>query len=251
LTPCLDRGASISVADRKGQTVYCSRHHVETEIKPYPFYAGMKQAMAANRKTFVVDDPDLTGGKRYVSFSPVGDIGWTVFVGRDKRVILLSGLEYYIQVTAIALLLLSIILFLAFSRKQMLNQQKEPDRAVDATIQEGMMVQGDPYLMRIAMENLVTNAFKFTGKTADPRIAFGEVRNDTETAYFVRDNGAGFDMAYVGKLFGAFQRLHASDEFPGTGVGLATVQRIIHRHGGRVWAEGETGKGATFYFAVP
>jgi PAS domain S-box-containing protein len=459
--------------------------------------------MAANRKTFVVDDPDLTGGKRYVSFSPVGDIGWTVFVGRDKRAILLSGLEYYIQVTAIALLLfLSIILFLAFSRKQMLNQQtreqleaerriragherlksyvdvtmqlawttndrgeivednpswskftgrgyeaikgvgwledihpddrdrtekvwrkavaekalyeteyrlrrydgvyrdylargvplladdgsvrewvgacidisarkkaekqiqqlneeleqrviertaqlsaankeleafsysvshdlraplrsidgfsqalledyqeklddmgkdylervrkatqrmglliddmlklsritqaemkhetldlsamirdivethqqKEPDRAVDATIQEGMMVQGDPYLMRIAIENLVTNAFKFTGKTADPRIAFGEVRNDTETAYFVRDNGAGFYMAYVGKLFGAFQRLHASDEFPGTGVGLATVQRIIHRHGGRVWAEGEPGKGATFYFALP
>jgi len=672
----LDPGASISVADRKGQTVYCSRHHVETEIKPYPFYAAVKQAIAARHQTFVVDDPDLSGGKRYVSFSPVGDIGWTVFVGRDKGAILLSGLGYYIQVTAIALLLfLSIILFLAYSRKQVIAQQireqllagkkirageeryksyiditmqlawttngigelveanpswsaytgsdyeaikgfgwledihpedrdptekawrkaveekgmyeteyrlrrydgvyrdylvrgvplfaddgsvrewvgaciditdrkkaekqiqrqgkilaaindvfretiaaqseqavaetclrvgqeltgskfgfigeitptglfttyalsdpgweacripktranvlikdmairgiwgqvilkkqslivndpgshpdrvgipkghpaltsflgvplmdqkkvmgmiamanretgyaadhqkdiealcvafvealrrkkaereilrlneeleqrviertaqlsaankeleafsysvshdlraplrsidgfsqalledyqeklddmgkdylervrkatqrmglliddmlklsritraemkhetldlsamirdivethrqSEPDRAVDISVQEGMTVQGDPYLMRIAMENLVSNAFKFTGKTADPQIAFGEVRNDRETVYFVRDNGAGFDMAYAGKLFGAFQRLHTSDEFPGTGVGLATVQRIIHRHGGRVWAEGETGKGATFYFALP
>jgi len=129
--------------------------------------------------------------------------------------------------------------------------QSEPDRAVDISVQEGIMVEGDPYLMRIAMENLVNNAFKFTGKTADPRIAFGTVLGDGETVYFIRDNGAGFDMAYVGKLFGAFQRLHTSDEFPGTGIGLATVQRVIHRHGGRVWAEGEIGKGATFYFALP
>lgn len=675
----LDPGASISLIDRKGQAVYCSRHHVEKEVKPYPFYSNMNQAMAANHKTFAVDDPELGGGTRYISFSPVGDIGWTVLVGRDKRSILVSGSAYYLQVTAIAFLLfLSIVLFLAYSRKQVMAQQiqeqlqaeklirvgeeklrdlslrqeailaaipdiimevdadkvytwanpsgfdffgedvigkeaafyfeggqetyrmvqplfngskevvyleslqrrkdgekrllawwcrvlkdesgqvtgalssarditdqkqaeeqvqrqgkllaaindvffetltaqseeavaetclrvaqdltgskfgfigeitpnglfttyalsdpgwqacripetqanvlikdmvirgiwgqvilekqslivndplswpgrvgtpqghppltsflgvpliderkvigmiavanresgytadyqqdmeaicvafveairrkkaeekiknlnaeleqrvierteqlsaankeleafsysvshdlraplrsidgfsqalleeyqgklddmgkgylervrkatqrmglliddmlklsritraemkhesvdlsgmvreiaearqkSDPDRAVDMTVQAGITVQGDPYLLKIAMENLVKNAFKFTGKEAHPRIEFGTALRDGETACFIRDNGAGFDMAYVDKLFGAFQRLHTSDEFPGTGIGLATVQRIIHRHGGGVWAEGETGKGATFYFTLP
>jgi light-regulated signal transduction histidine kinase (bacteriophytochrome) len=117
-------------------------------------------------------------------------------------------------------------------------------------IQEGIMVQGDPFLMKIAMENLVNNAFKFTANTSDPRIEFGAVAKDGETCYFIKDNGAGFDMAYAGKLFGAFQRLHMTDEFSGMGIGLANVQRIIHRHGGRVWAEGEVGKGATLYFTI-
>ena len=122
---------------------------------------------------------------------------------------------------------------------------------VDVTIQGGIMVHGDPRLIKIAMESLVDNAYKFTGKAAHPRIEFGTAVRNGGTACFIRDNGDGFEMAYSGKLFGAFQRLHTADEFPGTGIGLATVQRIIHRHGGQVWAEGEKGKGATFYFTLP
>jgi signal transduction histidine kinase/PAS domain-containing protein len=131
------------------------------------------------------------------------------------------------------------------------NQQNNPDRAVDVIIQEGIVVQGDPYLMQIVLENLLDNAWKFTVNARHPRIEFGRTIKEGKTAYYVRDNGAGFDMTYVGKLFGAFQRLHTKEEFAGTGIGLATVQRIINRHGGQVWAEGEVGKGATFYFTLP
>jgi PAS domain S-box-containing protein len=126
-----------------------------------------------------------------------------------------------------------------------------PERVVDVRVQEGVVVQGDPYLMKIAVENMMANAWKFTGETEDPRIEFGTEIRDGKTICYIRDNGAGFDMAYVGKLFGVFQRLHTTQEFPGTGIGLATVQRIIHRYGGKVWAEGEKGKGATFYFTLP
>jgi PAS domain S-box-containing protein len=130
-------------------------------------------------------------------------------------------------------------------------QKKEnPDRSVDVIIQESIIVQGDPNLMQIVLENLLDNAWKFTGKEAHPRIEFGTTVRDGKTACFIRDNGAGFDMAYVDKLFGAFQRLHKTAEFPGTGIGLATVRRIINRHGGHIWAEGEVGKGATFYFTL-
>jgi light-regulated signal transduction histidine kinase (bacteriophytochrome) len=101
------------------------------------------------------------------------------------------------------------------------------------------------------MENLIRNAWKFTSKVAVPRIEFGATSSGGTTEFFVRDNGAGFDMAHAGKLFAPFQRLHSVAEFPGTGIGLATVQRIIRRHGGRVWAEGQVGAGATFHFTVP
>jgi len=130
------------------------------------------------------------------------------------------------------------------------QQKNDPGRSVAVTIQKGILVQGDPYLLKIAMENLVNNAFKFTGKTAQARVEFGTAVREGVTVCFIQDNGAGFDMTYGGKLFGAFQRLHTTAEFPGTGIGLATVQRIIHRHGGRIWAEAEKGKGATFFFTL-
>ena len=118
-------------------------------------------------------------------------------------------------------------------------------------VQEGAVVRGDPNLLQIALGNLLDNAWKFTGAAAHPRIEFGAAVEGGETACWIRDNGVGFDMAYAGKLFGAFQRLHTTEEFPGTGIGLATVKRIISRHGGRVWAEGKTGEGATFHFTLP
>jgi hypothetical protein len=129
-------------------------------------------------------------------------------------------------------------------------REAEPARAVEVKIRPGVVVGGDGQLLRIALENLLTNAWKFTANVPAPRVEFGTMQAGGETGYFVRDNGAGFDMAYVDRLFAPFQRLHRTSEFPGTGIGLATVQRIIHRHGGRVWAEGLVGQGATFYFTI-
>lgn len=129
-------------------------------------------------------------------------------------------------------------------------QQHNPDRQVDFIIQDNLVVQGDSRLLRVMLQNLFENAWKFTADRLRAAIEFGSLSQEGNKIYFVRDNGAGFDMAYANKLFGAFQRLHRIDEFPGTGIGLATVQRILHRHGGRVWAEGTVGQGATFYFVV-
>ena len=129
-------------------------------------------------------------------------------------------------------------------------QESEPERKMDARVRPGVVVTGDSQLLKIAMENLLENAWKFTAKEPESRIEFGMMQAGGEATYFVRDNGAGFDMTYTDRLFGPFQRLHPQGEFPGNGIGLATVQRIIHRHGGRVWAEGLVGQGATFYFTM-
>jgi signal transduction histidine kinase len=126
----------------------------------------------------------------------------------------------------------------------------DPTRKVQFLIAPDCAADGDPRLVRLALDNLMRNAWKFSGKRPDARIEFG-LTEEPETAFFVRDNGAGFDMAFSKRLFGVFQRLHAASDFPGTGIGLATVQRIIHRHGGRSWAVGVVNQGATFYFTLP
>jgi len=123
-----------------------------------------------------------------------------------------------------------------------------PERKVDVVVAGGMTASADPRLARILLANLVGNAWKFTGREPAARVEVGSEMVDGDTRMFVRDNGVGFDMIYAHKLFGAFQRLHSQSEFPGVGIGLATVRRIVNRHGGRAWAEGAVGEGATFYF---
>jgi PAS domain S-box-containing protein len=129
-------------------------------------------------------------------------------------------------------------------------QLTQPKRQVEFNITPGLSAYGDGRLLRLVLENLLGNAWKFTRRHAHAQIEFSCMQVDSDTIYFVRDDGAGFDMTYADKLFGAFQRLHASTDFEGTGIGLATVQRIIYRHGGRLWAEAEVEKGATFYFTL-
>jgi signal transduction histidine kinase len=130
-------------------------------------------------------------------------------------------------------------------------ERRNPGRRVDVTVEAGLQASADPQLLTIVFENLLANAWKFTGKREDAHIGVGQTFSDHgDPVFFVRDNGAGFDMAYADKLFGAFQRLHSESEFEGTGVGLATVKRIITRHGGQVWAEAVEGQGATFFFTL-
>jgi PAS domain S-box-containing protein len=129
-------------------------------------------------------------------------------------------------------------------------QEMEPDRNVDVVIPETMAMRADPLLMQIALENLIGNAWKFTRRTETARIELGVTEKNGQQVFFVRDNGAGFDMQYADKLFSAFQRLHSEKDFPGIGIGLTTVLRVVERHGGRVWAEAVVDEGATFYFSL-
>ncbi|HEY0845475.1 MAG TPA: MASE3 domain-containing protein, partial [Noviherbaspirillum sp.] len=128
-------------------------------------------------------------------------------------------------------------------------RQRDAGRQVEFTIESDMQVRADPRLLRIVFENLMGNAWKFTGKTANAKIEVAMLRHDDVPVIVVRDNGAGFSMEYAHKLFAPFQRLHSASDFEGSGIGLATVQRIVHRHGGRVWAEAAVGNGASFYFS--
>jgi PAS domain S-box-containing protein len=130
-------------------------------------------------------------------------------------------------------------------------RERDPHRMVEALIEPGLVARGDEGLLRIALENLLSNAWKFTAQQTRARIEVGTSCQKGSRVFFVRDNGAGFSMAHAGRLFGVFQRLHSEQEFPGTGIGLATVRRIFTRHGGQVWAEAKIGEGATFYFSLP
>lgn len=130
-------------------------------------------------------------------------------------------------------------------------REREPGRQVQVTVQDGLIAQGDPRLLSAVLQNLLANAWKFSSKQPQARIEVGsELGAEDDTIFFVRDNGAGFDMAFTHKLFGTFERLHSPGDFPGTGIGLATVKRVIERHGGRVWAEGKPNGGATFFFTL-
>jgi len=139
----------------------------------------------------------------------------------------------------------------ALARKISLDlRMRQPERKVSFVIADRVEVEGDEKLLQVVLENLLGNAWKYTGKREDALIEFGIAEGAGKRACFVRDNGAGFDMDQADKLFIAFERLHGESDFEGTGIGLATVQRVIQRHGGRIWAEGEAGKGATFYFTL-
>jgi light-regulated signal transduction histidine kinase (bacteriophytochrome) len=130
------------------------------------------------------------------------------------------------------------------------KKKSQPERNVEFIIQDHLTVEGDGQLLGVALDNLLDNAWKFTGKSKSATIEFGAVNRDGQLVYFVRDSGVGFDMEYAGKLFQPFQRVHAMDEFAGTGIGLATVKKIVERHGGRVWIEAQKGKGTTVYFVL-
>jgi len=130
-------------------------------------------------------------------------------------------------------------------------EESEPGRKVNYEVKRNLNVKGDPQLISIALDNLIRNAWKYTRKTRNPKIIINTKSLGNRTVYYVKDNGAGFDMRYANKLFKPFQRLHSKEDFEGTGIGLATVHRVIQRHGGRIWCEASEGKGATFFFTLP
>lgn len=179
-------------------------------------------------------------GKRYLRFVRESSVEMAALIDALLRLSMVSRSEMKREEVDLSSLASDVIARL---------READPDRSVGVRIEPGMTAVGDVTLVRGALENLLGNAWKFTSRRAHAEIVFGRVDPGRAT-FFVRDNGAGFDMRYAGKLFSAFQRLHARDEFPGTGVGLATVQRVVRRHGGQVWASSEPGRGTTFYFTL-
>ncbi len=164
---------------------------------------------------------------------------------------LIDGLLLLAKLSREPLHLIKVDLSLITQQVERQCRERDPDREVRVTVQSGLLVNGDATLLLVVMQNLFDNAWKYTEKRSVGEIEVGiQTAAGGETVYFVKDNGAGFDMAYADKLFGVFQRLHAPSEFPGTGVGLANVKRVIERHGGRVWAQGQPNVGATFYFIL-
>lgn len=163
---------------------------------------------------------------------------------------LLDGLLKLFQVTLSELRLEQVDLSRLARAALARHALADPTRAVVTIVQDGLVVEGDQKLLAIALEQLVSNAWKFTAGKPGARIEFGADTRAGLTTYFVRDDGVGFDMAYASKIFGVFQRLHPPGAYAGTGVGLAAAQRIIHRHGGRICADGKPGEGATFYFTL-
>jgi light-regulated signal transduction histidine kinase (bacteriophytochrome) len=164
---------------------------------------------------------------------------------------LIDDLLNLAQVTRSEMRLESVNLSLFVSNICTELQRSQTERHVECAVQPELFAQGDARLLQVLLMNLLSNAWKFSAQNPHARIEFGMMPSETDIpVYFVRDNGTGFDMAFVNKLFGPFQRLHSAKEFPGNGIGLATVQRVAHRHGGRVWAEGVLEEGATFYFTI-
>jgi light-regulated signal transduction histidine kinase (bacteriophytochrome) len=142
---------------------------------------------------------------------------------------------------------------LAMLARQVVHElrQNDPHRDVVFAISDALGTHADPGLMRVALSNLLSNAWKYTGRRQQALVSFGQEERDGQKVFCVRDNGAGFDMSYASKLFAPFQRLHSAREFPGSGVGLACVARVVHKHGGRIWADAKSGEGAAFFFTIP
>ncbi len=167
-----------------------------------------------------------------------------------RMALMLEGLTQLSRVTRHALHSASVDLGAVAAATIATLRAASPEREVICVIGEGLHVTGDPELLRSCMSHIVDNAWKFTSARAEARIEVGRRETNGERQFFVRDNGVGFDMHYANRLFQPLQRLHSDKDFPGSGIGLALVKRIVHRHGGRIWAEADTGAGATFFFTL-